>query len=248
MATSTTGAGCWRTARSRRCSAPRTWCRPYSGAVCQYVLERDSGPDVGAGAPPATTIDVTFSWFETGNLDRERTLAEQRGAQITDKVVERHHAFLARRDTTARAVRRPRRPAPACSAGGCRSAASPTSTPARTPRSCSRARCRRSCDHVPHHVVPEALRALLAGVAVLAAGCGAPDQPAATETPAVPAAGGFRERRVQQRHRRGYHQGGGFVDVHQGRRQRRRLFLAGEHDARLVRGGHGDLDVVVPRQ
>ena len=59
-------------------------------------------------------IDVVFSWFETGNLDRERALAEQRGAQVTDKVVERHQAFLARRDTTARAVRPPRRPAPAC--------------------------------------------------------------------------------------------------------------------------------------
>ena len=78
--------------------------RPYSGAVCQYVLERDSGPDVGAGAPPATTIDVTFSWFETGNLDRERTVAEQRGAQITDKVVERHDAFLARRDASCSAT------------------------------------------------------------------------------------------------------------------------------------------------
>ena len=62
--------------------------RPYSGAVCQYVLERDS-----------TMIDVTFSWFETGNLGRERTLAEQRGAQISDKVVERHQAFVALRDT-----------------------------------------------------------------------------------------------------------------------------------------------------
>ena len=30
--------------------------RPYSGAVCQYVLERDAGPDV-----PATTIDVVFA-------------------------------------------------------------------------------------------------------------------------------------------------------------------------------------------
>ena len=50
--------------------------RPYSGAVCQYVLERDSVPDVGASAPPATIVDVTFSWFETGNLDRERTVAE----------------------------------------------------------------------------------------------------------------------------------------------------------------------------
>jgi Protein of unknown function (DUF3558) len=92
--------------------------RPYSGAVCQYVLERGSGPDVGAGAPPGpdvgpgappgpdvgagappATVDVVFSWFETGSLDRERMLAEQRGAQVTGKDVERHQAFLARRDT-----------------------------------------------------------------------------------------------------------------------------------------------------
>src|SRR3954471_7896656 len=102
--------------------------RPYSGAVCQYVLERGSGPDVGAGAPPGpnvaagappgpnvgagappgpdvgagappATVDVVFSWFETGSLDRERMLAEQRGAQVPGKKVERHQAFLARRDT-----------------------------------------------------------------------------------------------------------------------------------------------------
>src|SRR6478735_11977841 len=36
--------------------------RPYSGAVCQYVLARGSGPDVGAGAPPMI-VDVTFSWY-----------------------------------------------------------------------------------------------------------------------------------------------------------------------------------------
>jgi hypothetical protein len=82
--------------------------RPYSGAVCQYVLERDPGSDVGAGAPPApdvgagtppgAIIDVVFSWFETGSVDRERTLAEQRGAKVTEKVVERHPAFVARRD------------------------------------------------------------------------------------------------------------------------------------------------------
>lgn len=77
--------------------------RPYSGAVCQYVLERDSGSDAGAGAPPGATIDVVFSWFETGSMDRERTLAEQRGATVTDKVVERHQAFLARRDTNGAA-------------------------------------------------------------------------------------------------------------------------------------------------
>jgi hypothetical protein len=62
--------------------------RPYSGAVCQYVLAR--GPAM---------VDVTFSWYESGSLDRERALAAERGATITEKVVERHQAFLARRDT-----------------------------------------------------------------------------------------------------------------------------------------------------
>jgi hypothetical protein len=65
---------------------------PYSGAVCQYVLMRDD-----------TTIDVTFSWFETGTLDRERDLATERGATITETDIERHKAFLARRDTTGAA-------------------------------------------------------------------------------------------------------------------------------------------------
>jgi hypothetical protein len=66
--------------------------RPYSGAVCQYVLSRNSA-----------MIDVTFSWFETGDLDRERALASERGAKVTENVVERHMAFLARRDTTGAA-------------------------------------------------------------------------------------------------------------------------------------------------
>jgi hypothetical protein len=66
--------------------------RPYSGAVCQYVLTRAD-----------TTIDVAFSWFETGSLDRERALAAERGATITETDVERHKAFLARRDTTGAA-------------------------------------------------------------------------------------------------------------------------------------------------
>jgi hypothetical protein len=66
--------------------------RPYSGAVCQYVLPRGD-----------ETIDVTFSWFESGNINRERTLAVDRGAKVTEKVVERHKAFLARRDTTGAA-------------------------------------------------------------------------------------------------------------------------------------------------
>jgi hypothetical protein len=56
--------------------------RPYSGAVCQYVLVRQNG-----------LIDVVFSWFETGELRRERDLATDRGARITDTDVERHPAF-----------------------------------------------------------------------------------------------------------------------------------------------------------
>jgi hypothetical protein len=66
--------------------------RPYSGAVCQYILSRGT-----------KTIDVTFSWFESGSVDRERELAVERGAQITDTIVDRHQSFLARRDTTGAA-------------------------------------------------------------------------------------------------------------------------------------------------
>jgi hypothetical protein len=66
--------------------------RPYTGAVCQYVLTK---------AP--TTIDLTYSWFETGSLDRERGLAASNKAQITDIVVERRPAFLARRSVTGNA-------------------------------------------------------------------------------------------------------------------------------------------------
>ncbi|KUH81486.1 MULTISPECIES: DUF3558 domain-containing protein [unclassified Mycobacterium] len=66
--------------------------RPYSGAVCQYVLF--SGDAI---------IDATFSWFQTGSLDRERELATKRGAKITEAVVERHQAFVARRDITGAA-------------------------------------------------------------------------------------------------------------------------------------------------
>jgi hypothetical protein len=69
--------------------------RPYSGAVCQYLLSRGNGSQV--------TIDVTFSWFQAGSLQRERELATGRGATITDTDIERHKAFLARRDTTGAA-------------------------------------------------------------------------------------------------------------------------------------------------
>ncbi|WP_349269780.1 DUF3558 domain-containing protein [Mycolicibacterium parafortuitum] len=68
--------------------------RPYSGAVCQYVLSRKS---------PAATVDVVYSWFDMGALDRERDVAVARGAVVTDIVVERHPAFLARRDVTGAA-------------------------------------------------------------------------------------------------------------------------------------------------
>ena len=71
--------------------------RPYSGAVCQYILSRSSG----SGA--ATVVDATFSWFDRGNLQRERELATARGSVVTDGVVERHTTFFARRDTTGAA-------------------------------------------------------------------------------------------------------------------------------------------------
>jgi Protein of unknown function (DUF3558) len=66
--------------------------RPYSGAVCQYVMSR-------AG----TVVDATFSWFESGTLDRERNLAQQNHAQMHDVVVQRHQGFLARRSVTGNA-------------------------------------------------------------------------------------------------------------------------------------------------
>ena len=59
--------------------------RPYSGAVCQYVLARQS-----------SLVDVVFSWFDSGSSARERAVATERGAQITDVEVERHPAFLAK--------------------------------------------------------------------------------------------------------------------------------------------------------
>ncbi len=76
--------------------------RPYSGAVCQYVLSRGSGPDVGAAAP-AVMIDVTFAWYRIRQPRPGTRAGHARGATITEKVVERHRAFLARRDTTGAA-------------------------------------------------------------------------------------------------------------------------------------------------
>lgn len=79
--------------------------RPYSGAVCQYVLSRKAqpGPGPGPAAGSPAMLDVIFSWFEKGSLERERAVAHSRDAQITDVVVERHKAFIARRDVTGAA-------------------------------------------------------------------------------------------------------------------------------------------------
>jgi Protein of unknown function (DUF3558) len=60
--------------------------RPFSGAVCQYVLAADKG-----------LVDVVFSWYDTGSLERERTVAVNRGLRITGKDIDRHTAFLAQR-------------------------------------------------------------------------------------------------------------------------------------------------------
>ena len=72
--------------------------RPYSGAVCQYVLERGSGP---MSAPLRLRRRSTSSspGSRPAASSVNGTLADERGAKVTDMVVERHHAFLARRDT-----------------------------------------------------------------------------------------------------------------------------------------------------
>ncbi|MGV0738796.1 DUF3558 domain-containing protein [Mycobacterium syngnathidarum] len=77
--------------------------RPYSGAVCQYVLSRNAQPGPQPNSSSPAMLDVIFSWFEEGSLDRERAVARSRDAEITDVVVERHQAFLARRDVTGAA-------------------------------------------------------------------------------------------------------------------------------------------------
>ncbi|MBN3512949.1 MULTISPECIES: DUF3558 domain-containing protein [Mycobacteriaceae] len=77
--------------------------RPYSGAVCQYVLSRKTQPGAEPNAGSPAMLDVIFSWFEKGSLERERAVARSRDAQITDVVVERHQAFVARRDVTGAA-------------------------------------------------------------------------------------------------------------------------------------------------
>ena len=66
--------------------------KPFSGAVCQYVLSTDAG-----------VVDVVFTWFEHGSIDRERDVAVDRGARLQEKTVARHPAFLAQRPDTPNA-------------------------------------------------------------------------------------------------------------------------------------------------
>jgi hypothetical protein len=66
--------------------------KPFSGAVCQYVLATEKG-----------LIDVVFSWFETGTAARVRGVAAEGGARIVDRLVDRHPAFLAQHPDTPNA-------------------------------------------------------------------------------------------------------------------------------------------------
>ena len=66
--------------------------KPFSGAVCQYVLSTDAG-----------VVDVVFTWFEHGSIDRERDVAAGRGAHLRETTVVRHPAFVAQRPTTPNA-------------------------------------------------------------------------------------------------------------------------------------------------
>ena len=66
--------------------------KPFSGAVCQYLLSTDGG-----------LVDVVFSWFDEGTIDRERGVAVDRGSRLTDVDVARHPAFLAQRPDNSNA-------------------------------------------------------------------------------------------------------------------------------------------------
>lgn len=66
--------------------------RPYSGAVCQYVLSTSAG-----------LVDVVYSWFDAGSFERERAVAVDRGSEVTDTDVARHPAFVAQQPDQATA-------------------------------------------------------------------------------------------------------------------------------------------------
>jgi len=69
-----------------------TMVKPFSGSVCQYVLSTDAG-----------VVDVVFTWFELGSIERERDVAVGRGARLRDTTMVRHPAFIAQRPTTPNA-------------------------------------------------------------------------------------------------------------------------------------------------
>ena len=176
----------------------QTVVRPYSGAVCQYVLERDR--DL-MPAPP-TTIDVVFSWFETGSLDRERTWLQQRGAKVTDKVVERHQAFLARRDTNGAGCSATAAAGPGVLSWWVQTRGQDRRRPVQGRREAARR------DAVVGPVTMSGRRPLpsaprwSAGVAVLAAAAvRRTGPPRRTDPPPAPG-GGFQSGGLQQRHRR----------------------------------------------
>ena len=103
--------------------------RPHSAALQRGGLPVRAGSGLGM-------VDVTFSWYETGSLDRERALATERGARSPRRSSNGTRRFWRAATPPAQPVRRPPRQAPGCSAGGCSSAASATAIPARMPRSC----------------------------------------------------------------------------------------------------------------
>ena len=66
--------------------------KTFAGAVCQYVVSTDAG-----------ALDVVFTWFVRGTVDRERDVAVGRGARVRDVVVARQPAFVAQRPSAPNA-------------------------------------------------------------------------------------------------------------------------------------------------
>lgn len=58
----------------------------FYGAICRWE-----------GDGPAGVVKVTFNWFETGSLDRERTAAEELGYPVENTSVEGRRALQVRR-------------------------------------------------------------------------------------------------------------------------------------------------------
>lgn len=60
--------------------------RGFFGAICRWE-----------GNGPTGVVKITFNWFETGSLDRERTAAQGLGYEIADTTVEGRRAIQLRR-------------------------------------------------------------------------------------------------------------------------------------------------------